>query len=128
MARHPDNEAPPGAVAFRPEGSLLYFNCEHVRESVVDRVREMCPRPNLAVCDLSAAPLLDLAGAEAILDLGEELRTLGTRLCVVEARSPVRDRLRSVGYEERFGRLDRFRTIADALDAGDSDEACHGPP
>ena len=30
MERHPDNEATPGALVFRPESSLVYFNIEHV--------------------------------------------------------------------------------------------------
>jgi hypothetical protein len=48
--------------------------------------------------------------------MADELRTLGVRLQVVEARSGVRDRLNSEGLEERIGRANRFVTVADALD------------
>jgi MFS superfamily sulfate permease-like transporter len=40
MGRHPDNEATPGALIFRPESSLVYFNIEHVCMTILDRVRE----------------------------------------------------------------------------------------
>lgn len=69
------------------------------------------------VCDLSAAPLVDLAGAEMLLGLESELGALGARLYVVEARSSVRDRLRVEGLEDRVGRIDRFTSVADAVEA-----------
>jgi len=34
IGRNPDNEAVPGALLFRVEASLLYFNVEHVRDAV----------------------------------------------------------------------------------------------
>src|SRR5438309_4290381 len=34
LARHPDNEPVPGALLVRVESSLLYFNAEHVRDTV----------------------------------------------------------------------------------------------
>ena len=36
--RHPDNELIPGVFIFRPEASLIYFNVDHVRETIADRV------------------------------------------------------------------------------------------
>ena len=38
LARHPDNEALPGVIAFRPEASLIYVNADAVLESVLNRV------------------------------------------------------------------------------------------
>ena len=35
LDRHPDNEPVNGVVIFRPEGSLLYFNADHVRDAIV---------------------------------------------------------------------------------------------
>ena len=37
--RHPDNELIPGVLIFRPESGLIYFNMDHVRDTIVDRVR-----------------------------------------------------------------------------------------
>jgi MFS superfamily sulfate permease-like transporter len=39
VARHPENEAVPGVLAFRVEASLVYFNVDHVLETVLQRAR-----------------------------------------------------------------------------------------
>ncbi|MFO0872889.1 MAG: SulP family inorganic anion transporter [Phycisphaerales bacterium] len=114
--RHPDNEPIPSMMIFRPESSVVYFNAEHVRDVVLARVRATAP-PRTVLCDLSAAPHVDLAGAEMLRSLHGELATLGSQLRIVEARSAVRDKLRVEGLEEHIGRIDRFTSVADAVDA-----------
>jgi sulfate permease, SulP family len=115
--RHEDNELIPGVLIFRSEGSLVYFNADHVRESVLAEVRKSRPAPNVVICDLSAAPIVDLAGAEMLKELAHELHSKDIQLRIVEARSKVRDKLRIEGLEDRIGRIDRFTTVADAVDA-----------
>jgi high affinity sulfate transporter 1 len=122
LERHADNEPVPGIVIFRCESSIVYFNADHVRDAVIARVRSTTPRPRAVVCDLSASPLMDMAGAESFRALEGELRGMGARLHIVEARSSVRDRLRTEGLEELIGRIDRFTTVADAIEAIESDE------
>jgi high affinity sulfate transporter 1 len=117
LDRHPDNEEVPGAVIFRPEGSVLYFNAEHLCDTVMAKVAATAPPPTTVICDLSAAPLIDLAGAEALKGLIEQLQALNIRFQIVEARSSVRDKLRAEGIEERIGRIDRFTSVADAVEA-----------
>jgi len=114
--RNPDNEPVEGIVIFRSEGSILYFNAEHVHDSVMERVRSVSPLPHGVVCDLSASPHVDLAGAEMLKGLEAELRGLGIRLRIVEARSRVRDRLRREGLAEVTERIDRRATVADAVE------------
>ncbi len=41
--RHPDNELIPGVMIFRPESALVYFNMDHVRDTILDRVRVETP-------------------------------------------------------------------------------------
>lgn len=115
--RHTENEDVPGVIVFRPEASIVYFNAEHVREAVLHRVRSSPAPARLVVADLSASPMMDLAGAEMMANLEEELRTAGVRLRVVEARSGVRDRLRAEGVGSSVGGIDRTATVADAIDA-----------
>ena len=110
MERHTDNEAIPGALIVRPEASLIYFNIDHVCDTILTRVRGETNKPGLVVLDLSAAPYVDLQSAHSLAGMADELRTLGVRLQVVEARSGVRDRLNSEGLEERIGRANRFVT------------------
>src|SRR3954451_604488 len=116
MARHPDNELVPGALLFRTEASLLYFNADYVRETVMKRVAEMGTGLRLAICDLSTSPYVDLAGAEMLAGLHDELNSANVRLQIVEARSSVRDRLQAEGVEARVGGIGRFRSVADAVD------------
>jgi SulP family sulfate permease len=114
-ARHPDNEIIPGVLIFRPESGLVYFNVDHVCETILDRVRTESTPPKLVVLDLSAAARVDLQSAHALGALADELTTAGIRVQAVEARSSVRDRLRSEGVDNKLGGVNRFSTVADAV-------------
>src|SRR6476620_3003918 len=116
MARHSDNESVPGALLVRVESSLLYFNAEHVRDTVAARLRAEPTLPKLIVLDLSAAPRVDLQSAQALGDLSNELIGKGLQFQAVEARSSVRDRLRNEGVDSKLGGINRFRSVADAVD------------
>jgi len=116
MARHPDNEPVPGALVFRTEANLLFFNADYVRDKVMKRVAEMGDRLRLAICDLSTSPYVDLAGAQMLAALHAELTSANVRLQIVEARAAVRDRLEAEGVENRVGHIGRFRSVADAVD------------
>jgi SulP family sulfate permease len=114
--RHPDNELIPGVLIFRPESALVYFNVDHVRDTIAERARSDAVPPRLVVIDLSAAPLVDLQSAHTLAGLADELQADGVRLQVVEARSAVRERLRSEGLDERLGGIDRFTSVADVVE------------
>ena len=114
--RHPDNELIPSVAIFRPESGLVYFNIEHVRESILNAVHAQQPAPKLVILDLSASPMVDVQSAEVLGELAEELHGEGVRLQAVEPRSSVRDRLRAAGVDEKLGGINRFQSIADALD------------
>jgi MFS superfamily sulfate permease-like transporter len=116
LERHPDNEPEPGVLIFRPERSLVYFNVEHVRDLVAERLRSESSMPRLVLCDLSASPYVDLHGAQTLLALERDLDALGIRLQIVEARAAVRDMLRLEGLEDRVGRINRFTTVAEAVE------------
>jgi high affinity sulfate transporter 1 len=115
--RHPDNELITGVSIFRPESGLVYFNIEHVRDTILDTVHAQPTPPKLVVIDLSAAPHVDIQAAEALAGMADELSASGIRVQAVEARSSVRDRLRAAGVDEKLGGINRFSSIADVLDA-----------
>lgn len=115
--RHPDNELIPGVLVFRPEASLLYFNMDHVHDTISERVRAEVPPPKLVVLDLSAAAYVDMHAAQMLAELAGELTATGIRVQAVEARSSVRERLRSEGVDAKLGGIDRFTTVADAVEA-----------
>ena len=69
------------------------------------------------ILDLSAAPHVDLQSAHTLAALADELTAAGIRVQVVEAPSTVRERLRREGLDERLGGIDRFTSVADAVEA-----------
>lgn len=113
--RHPDNEAVPGVMVFRPESGLIYFNMDHVHDTILDRVRTAPTAPSLVVLDLSATPIVDMHAAHMLANLAKDLGAMGIRIRAVEARSSVRDRLRNEGVEDALGGINRFTTIAEAV-------------
>jgi sulfate permease, SulP family len=114
--RHPDNEAVPGALLVRVEASLLYFNVEHVRDTVREGIRSAAEPPRLLVFDLATSPVVDMAGARMLAGLEASLRETKSSLRLVGARAGVRDLLRAMGLEERLGGIDRRVSMADVLD------------
>jgi high affinity sulfate transporter 1 len=114
LQRHPDNEVLPGIVIFRPESSLLYFNVEHVRQAVWTRV-QVTPELRLVISDLSASPLVDVAGADMLAGLHRDLAKREVRLRVAEAHAKTRDLLRAEGLEERVGYLGRHMSVDQAI-------------
>jgi sulfate permease, SulP family len=112
LARHPENEALPGVIAFRPEASLIYVNADAVLESVLNRLGPAGPSDiRLVVCDLSASPYIDLAGSRMLHDLHGELAARGIALRIVGARGRVRDLLRADDLDGKVGGLDRVETL-----------------
>jgi sulfate permease, SulP family len=110
MDRHPENEALVGTVAFRPEASLIYVNADGVLETALSHLNTVHDI-RLVVCDLSASPYLDLAGARMLHELYNNLYERGIGLRIVGAHGWVRDLLRAEGLEGKVGKLDRTMTL-----------------
>ena len=116
-ARHPDNQLISGILIFRPESGLVYFNVDHVCKTILDGVNAETNLPKLVLLDLSAAPRVDLQSAQALGDLASEVAAKGIQFQAVEARSSVRDRLRNEGVDAKLGGINRFTSVADAVEA-----------
>jgi len=116
MERNPDNEAVPGALLVRVEAALVYFNVEHVREVVGEKIRSIPEPLTLVVFDLSSSPMVDLAGARMLATMQASLREAGVPLRLVGARATVRDILRAEGLEEGVGHIDRRVSLADIIE------------
>jgi high affinity sulfate transporter 1 len=114
MERHPDNETLPGIVIFRMESSLLYFNADFVRQIAWAKLQST-PQLRLAICDLSASPFADVAGANMLAGLQRELAKSAVPLRIVGAHARVRDLLRAEGLEEFVGYLGRHMTVDQAI-------------
>src|SRR5881392_500343 len=116
LARHSDNEPIHGALVVRPESGLVYFNIEHVRDSILNAVHAQPTPPKLVVLDLSASPHMDIQACGVVMNMADDIKAAGAHLQVVEARSSVRDRLRAEGIEEHVSQVNRFTSVADAVE------------
>ncbi|WP_454767186.1 SulP family inorganic anion transporter [Cupriavidus campinensis] len=116
IERNPDNQAIPGALIFRAEASLLYFNVEHVRSAIWEAIRASTEPVGLVICDLAVSPTVDLAGARMLMTLHEELQLAGAALRLVGAHAKVRDLLRAEGLDQRVGDFGRRTAVADVID------------
>jgi MFS superfamily sulfate permease-like transporter len=125
LALHPENEPIPGAIVFRPEASLIYVNADAVLEAALERLGQQHPGAavRLVVCDLSAAPYVDLAGSRMLSQLHDELANRDIELRVVGAHGSARDLLRADGVERKVGRLDHAATLDHVLRADRSNTA-----
>lgn len=65
----------------------------------------------------------DLQSAPTLATRAHELAASGIKLRAVEARSSLRDRLRREGIAAKLGGLNRWATVADAVDAFQSGES-----
>jgi MFS superfamily sulfate permease-like transporter len=115
LARHPENEPLTNLIAFRPEASLLYVNVGSVFDTVMGRVLDNRPGVRAVLCDLSASPHLDLAGARMLHVLHDELAKRGITLQIVGARGRVRDLLRADGLAAKIGGLERTVSLGDVI-------------
>ncbi len=117
LARHPENEPLGNVIAFRPEASLLYVNAGSVLETVMTSVLNDRSKIRAVICDLSASPYVDLAGARMLRALYGELAARSIALQIVGARGRVRDLLRADGLAEKVGELERAVSLDDAIGA-----------
>jgi MFS superfamily sulfate permease-like transporter len=117
LARHPENEAIAGVIAFRVEASLVYFNVDHFLHTVLQRV-ERDGGVQRVVYDLSNTPYVDVAGARMLRRLHDELAEKQIAFRVVGAHSEVRDRLRFEKLQDWVGPINRHISLGEAMATG----------
>ena len=110
LARHKDNESLPGVLIFRVESSLLYFNVDHIRQIVLDRIQKTT-RLQLVICDLSNTPRVDVAGANMLLDLQKDLTGRDAQIWLANAHAQVRDLLQAAGLRQHVSSSGRELSV-----------------
>src|SRR5262249_56425756 len=103
------------------EASLLYFNVDHVLETVLRRAQSE-PGLQRVVYDLSNTPYVDVAGARMLRRLHNELAGKKIELRVVGAHSEVRDRLRFEKLQDWVGPINRHVTLHEAVAIGTAND------
>lgn len=115
LNRHPDNELIDEVLIVRIESSILYFNVEYIKEQLWNKINAEKKPLKAVLFDLSSSPNIDMAGARFLKQLFIDLKAKGIVLKVAEARSEVRDILRSENLEELLGNISRFVSVDDLV-------------
>ncbi|RZU02615.1 SulP family inorganic anion transporter [Rivibacter subsaxonicus] len=114
---NPENERIAGVFVFRPDASLLYFNCEFQRERFLELLAQEPAPVKLAIWSLSTGGVVDLAGAETLLHLRGELARRNIEFMLADIHGPVRANLRAAGLEAHFGSFEANASVATILRA-----------
>jgi sulfate permease, SulP family len=115
LKRHPDNERIDGVLIVRIESSILYFNVEYIKEELWRRINLESNPLKAVLFDLSSSPNIDISGARFLKQFFIDLKSKNIILKVAEARSEVRDILRSEELETLLGNISRFDSIDDLV-------------
>jgi high affinity sulfate transporter 1 len=115
VVRHPENERVPGVLAVRPEGSLVYFNVDHVRDRIEELIAASPTRPHLVLLVMVAVPFVDLAGSHLVMELRRSLEKQGIALRLAETRDRVCDAIKRVAGEDAIDFRAAKQSIAEAV-------------
>jgi high affinity sulfate transporter 1 len=115
--RHPENERLPDVLVFRTEGSLLYFNVDHVRDRLTAILGQRTSAPGLIVFFMGQVPFVDLAGAELLSDLHTKFEQQGVPFKLAEVRGEVRAALQRLGEGHAAALAEENRTVDDVIRA-----------
>ena len=115
LERHPDNELIEGVLIVRVESAILYFNVENIKEEIWSKIDSITHPIKTVILDLNSSPHVDIAGARFLKQLFLDLKAKNIALKIAEARSEVRDILRSENLEDLLGHISRFVSVDDLV-------------
>jgi anti-anti-sigma factor len=111
LARHPENERADDVLVVRSEGALLYFNVDHVRDSLSALIDARPTPPRLIVYFMGNVPHVDMAGVEFLLDIAATCRKSGIEFRLAEVHGHVREALRRSGDAHAAGMAEAHQTV-----------------
>ncbi|WP_281297733.1 SulP family inorganic anion transporter [Flavobacterium limnophilum] len=115
LERHPDNEIIESVLIVRVESAILYFNVENIKEEIWSKIDNETHPIKTVILDLNSSPHVDIAGARFLKQLFIDLKKKKIALKIAEARSEVRDTLRSENLEDLLGHISRFVSVDDLV-------------
>ena len=113
----PRSETLPGAILYRFEGPLLFFNAEYFKSRVRTLCGEVTPRPRWFVLSVESVTQLDTSGIQALDEIYSELKAEGIRLLVARPKLYMRRYGESTGIGLRVGRENAFPSVRAAVEA-----------
>jgi sulfate permease, SulP family len=117
VARHDDLEQPPGIVVVRVDGPLFFADANRFRDGVRATIASNRATLRAVVLDAEAISLTDTDGADALIDLAQELHAHDVTLALARAESSILDLWRRAGVLDALGADRTFHTVAEAVAA-----------
>lgn len=115
LKRHSDNESIKEILIVRIESSIFYFNTEFIKEQIWEKINVESESLKAVILDLNSSPRIDIAGARFLKQLFIDLKAKNISLKIAEARSEVRDTLRSENLEVLLGHISRGVSVDDLV-------------
>jgi MFS superfamily sulfate permease-like transporter len=115
LTRHTENPREPDVLVVRPEGSLLYFNVDHVRDALAVLVNRRPDPPRLIVLFMGNVPHVDFAGAELLVHLRATYVERGIELRLAEAHGTVVEAVRRLHSPHAAGLAETNQTVDSVL-------------
>jgi MFS superfamily sulfate permease-like transporter len=115
LTRHPENERVNDVLVVRNEGSLVYFNVDHVRDRISSLIAERELRPRLLVFFMGNVPHVDLAGVEFLIDLDATCQRSGIEFRLAEVHGEVREAVRRAHSTVAAKLAEAHQTVDDVV-------------
>ncbi|QRM56683.1 SulP family inorganic anion transporter [Sinorhizobium sp. BG8] len=122
LHRFQQAEPVPGLTICLIEGSLLFFNVDHVRKRLHEIAERLSPGSRWFVLDAAAIAQIDSTSAAMIDEIREDFAEQGIVLGIAELHAEAKDLLDRAGVLARVGRSMIFEDLDDALRAFQSQE------
>jgi SulP family sulfate permease len=101
VLRH-DVETCPHVVAIRVDESLYFANTKYLEDTILEQVADN-PAVDHLVLIATAVNFIDASALETLETLQQELADAGVGLHLAGIKGPVMDRLKQIGFVNRFG-------------------------
>ena len=116
MARYPEAKPVPGALIFRANAALLYFNADTVKDHMFAVIGKAMGPLQRIILDLSFSTEIDLSTARMLADLARKVRATGIDFRIAEAHWRVRELLKEEQLSPVLGDLSRSYSVGDLVD------------
>lgn len=103
LRQNPENITIPGLCIIRFDECVFYANAEPLRDKILEIVRSYNPPVHSVVLDLEMTSDLDIAGAEMLGAVQDELAAAGVRLRLSRLQPETRELLDRSGITEKIG-------------------------
>jgi SulP family sulfate permease len=90
----------PQIVFIKPEGPFIYVNAEQMRDEIIN-LMDGHPKARTLILDMAAVYTIDASGAEALLDLYEEMEMRDVAIDMIHVENSVLKAMKVVSLSKK---------------------------